>query len=82
MAWFVYILKCSDESFYTGITWNLKKRISEHNSGTYPNFTKSRLPVSLAYWGKFPDRYKSARREKEIKGWSHKKKELLIQSLH
>jgi len=81
MAWFVYILRCSDKSFYTGITWNLKKRIEEHNSGKYPSFTKSRLPVKLAYWERFLNRVLAAKREKEIKGWSRAKKQNLMNSL-
>ncbi len=82
MAWFVYIVSCKDESFYTGIAWNLKKRISEHNSGKYLNFTKSRLPVKLVYWERFYNRFKAAKREKEIKGWRREKKINLIKSLH
>lgn len=82
MAWFVYILRCKDESFYTGITWNLKKRVSEHNLGKYPNFTKSRIPVKLVYWERFLDRFQAANREKEIKGWRREKKQKLISSLH
>lgn len=82
MAWFVYILRCRDDSFYTGITWNLKKRIKEHNSGKYLGYTSNRNPVRLTYWEKFMDRIKAARREKEIKGWTRLKKEKLINGLH
>lgn len=80
--WFVYILECRDESFYTGICKNLKKRIYEHNSGTYKGaFTKGRLPVSLVYWEIFKNRFDAAKREKEIKGRSRFKKQKLINSL-
>ena len=82
MPWFVYILRCKDESFYTGITWNLKQQIHAHNSGKYNNFTRPRLPVTLTYWEKFSDRFQAAKREKEIKGWSRLKKQKLIDSLH
>lgn len=82
MAWFVYIVKCKDSSFYTGITWNLKKRIQDHNAGKYLNFTKSRLPVRLAYWERYSNRIEAAKREKEIKGWRRQKKVTLINSLH
>ena len=82
MAWFVYILRCRDESFYTGITWNLKERISKHNSGTLGSYTKCRLPVKLAYWERLGDRFQAAKREKEIKGYSRIKKQRLVDSLH
>mgnify|MGYP001619181881 FL=1 len=67
--------------YYTGITWNLKKRIAEHNSGKDTSIQKSRLPVRLVYWEKFKTRMLAAKREKEIKGWRREKKELLIKSL-
>lgn len=82
MAHFVYILKCTDGMYYTGITWNLRKRISEHNSGIKTPIQKSRLPVVLVYWEKFNDKIDAARREHEIKGWTRVKKEELIKSLH
>lgn len=82
MAWFVYILSCSDNSLYTGIKWNLEKRLKEHNSGTYQSFTKSRRPVRLVYWERLSGKTEAAKREKEIKGWTRMKKEQLIKSLH
>lgn len=79
MAWFVYIVKCADKSFYTGICWNLKKRIKEHNEARYKNsFTKGRLPVKLVYWEKFNNRFLAAKREKVIKGFSKLKKTRLV----
>lgn len=78
---FVYILKCADESYYTGITWNLKKRISEHNAGIKTSLSKSKLPVKLVFWEKFETKKEAAKREKEIKGWRREKKEILIRSL-
>lgn len=81
-SWFVYIVKCRDESFYTGICKDLKKRIAEHNRGFYKSsFTKGRLPVKLVYWEKFNDRFKTAKREKEVKGYGRLKKNKLIDSL-
>jgi len=47
--YFVYIVKCSDGSYYTGVTSNLEKRIAEHNSGTIKGYTSDRLPVNLVY---------------------------------
>ncbi len=83
MSWFVYIIECKDESFYTGICWNLKKRIKEHNEGYFKSsFTKGRLPVKLVYWEKFENRFLAAIREKEIKGFGRIKKLSLIESLN
>lgn len=82
MAWFIYILKCKDGSYYTGITWSLQKRIKEHNSRVKTSLQLSKLPVRLAYWERFDNRYQAAAREKEIKGWRREKKENLINSLH
>ncbi|MFH0852700.1 MAG: GIY-YIG nuclease family protein [bacterium] len=79
---YVYILKCCDNSFYTGITWDLKKRLLEHNFEDKCLFTKSRRPVKLVYSESYKDKFAAARREQEIKGWSRKKKERLINSLH
>ncbi len=76
-------MRCVDDSFYTGICYNLQKRIKEHNEGYYKtSFTKGRLPVKLAYWERFDDRYQAAKREKEIKGFGRFKKIKLIDSLH
>ncbi len=72
------MLLCADKSFYTGITWNLKRRIKEHNSHIKSSLQKSKLPVKLAYWEKYNSRKEAAKREKEIKGWKKTKKENLI----
>jgi putative endonuclease len=82
MPYFVYILKCKDGSFYTGITWNLKKRVNEHNNHIKTPLQFSKLPANLVYWEKFSDKYLAAKREKEIKGWRRDKKINLIKSLH
>lgn len=81
MSWFVYILECKDKSFYTGITWNLKRRIAEHNARTKSSLQLSKVPVKLVYWEKLDDRYLAARKEKVIKGFSRFKKQKLINSL-
>jgi putative endonuclease len=75
----VYIVQCKDNSFYTGITWNLTKRIAEHNFGKVL-FTKNRRPVRLVYQESFRTRKEAAKREKEIKGWRREKKERLFRS--
>ena len=75
---YTYILKCNDGTFYTGSTWNLKKRFDEHENGNGSNYTKKRLPVRLVYHEEFDRIGKAFRREKQIQNWGHKKKEALI----
>jgi putative endonuclease len=74
----VYILLCSNGQFYTGSTINLKKRIEQHSAGRGANFTKKHLPVKLVYFEVFPRIDDAFYREKQIQGWSHSKKEALI----
>ena len=76
--YFVYIVKCSDESYYTGVTSNLEKRLNEHNSGFTKGYTSERLPVNLVYSNRFSDVNDAIRLEKQIKGWSRAKKKALI----
>ncbi|MBZ9729750.1 GIY-YIG nuclease family protein [Salegentibacter sp. JZCK2] len=78
-TYFVYILECSDQSFYTGITNNLDRRLSEHNSGYDKScYTYSRRPVSLLWRETFTDVNGAIQAEKQIKGWSRRKKLALI----
>jgi putative endonuclease len=74
----VYILKCSDQSYYTGVTNNLEKRFAEHQSGFIKGYTSTRLPVELIFSANFIDVNQAIGFEKQIKGWSRKKKEALI----
>ena len=67
MSWFVYILKCKDNSLYTGITNDLEKRIKVHNLGKGAKYTKARLPVSLLYSETYQTKGDALRRELEIK---------------
>ncbi len=76
--YFVYILECADKSYYTGVTNNLEKRFSEHKWGTIQSYTSSCLPVRLIYSANFSDINDAIRFEKQIKGWSRRKKEALI----
>lgn len=76
--YFVYILECSDESYYTGVTNNLARRVAEHNSGIIKGYTSKRLPVKLVFSERFLDINDAIRLEKQLKGWSRKKKEALI----
>jgi len=82
MSHFVYIIRCKDKSLYTGITWNIEKRLKEHNFRAKTCLQKNKVPVSLVYWEKFDNIRDAAKREKEIKGWRREKKEKLINSLH
>ena len=78
MKGYMYILKCADDSYYTGSTNNLENRIMQHQNGEGANHTKKRLPVSLVYYEEF-DRIDDAfYREKQVQGWSRAKKEALI----
>lgn len=74
----MYILKCSDGSYYTGSTKNLEKRLWEHQNGLGANHTKKRLPVKLAYCEEYDRVDHAFYREKQVQGWSRKKKEALI----
>jgi len=79
MYFFVYILKCSDNSYYTGHTDNLEKRIAEHNSGQFEGYTSIRLPVELVLVQPCASRYEDLSAERKIKNWSKKKKKALIE---
>ena len=76
---FVYILKCSVNTYYTGFTYNPERRIEEHNSGDNKNsYTSQRLPIEMIFCEKFTDFNLAIIWEKKIKDWSRKKKEALI----
>lgn len=75
---FVYILECSDGSYYTGSTINFEQRIAEHQEGKGANHTKKRLPVQLVYLEEFQRIDDAFVREKQIQGWNRFKKEALI----
>lgn len=78
MKGYMYILICSDKSYYTGSTIDLEKRLKQHQSGEGANHTKKRLPVELIYFEEF-DRIDTAfYREKQVQKWSRAKKEALI----
>ena len=75
---YLYILKCSDGSYYTGHTDNIEKRISEHTLGVIKGYTSKRLPVKVVYVAQFASRYEAIAAERKIKGWSRKKKKAFI----
>lgn len=78
MAFFAYLLKCMDASFYAGHTDDLAKRLGEHQSGACGGYTASRLPVELVWSQEFSTREEALAAEQQIKGWSRKKKEALV----
>ena len=78
MDWTVYIVKCSDKTFYTGITNNIKLRLETHNLGKGAKYTKSRLPVTLMYLERVDDKSNALRREIEIKKLNRSQKIDLI----
>jgi len=66
--YFVYMVKCADDTFYTGIATELERRIEEHNSSDKgAKYTRSRRPVELVYSEEFPDRSSASKREYSIK---------------
>lgn len=74
----MYILKCCDDTYYTGSTIDLERRLGQHKSGEGANYTMKRLPVELVYYEEFSRIDKAFYREKQVQGWSQKKKEALI----
>lgn len=74
----MYILRCSDGTYYTGSTWNLERRLGEHVAGLGANYTSKRLPVELVYSEEFERIFQAFYREKQVQNWSHEKKEALI----
>ena len=78
-TYYVYIVECKDWSYYIGMTNDLEKRLWEHNTGQDENsYTYSRRPVELKYFEIFTDVNQAIAREKQINGWSRKKKQALI----
>ena len=78
MKGYMYILLCNDGSYYTGSTSNLHKRIKQHFAGEGANHTKKHPPVKLLYYEEFSRIDDAFYREKQVQGWSRKKKEALI----
>ncbi len=77
VAW-VYILECSDGSYYTGKTQNLELRIAQHENGTFKGYTSSRRPVKVVFTQPFPTYLEAIQAERRIKNWSKAKKIALI----
>jgi len=77
--YYVYMLLCGDGSYYTGITNNLETRIAQHQDGADPHcYTFLRRPLELVYATEFDQPDKAISWEKQVKGWSRKKKKALV----
>lgn len=78
MAHFVYILRCKDNSLYTGYTTDVNRRLKVHNQGKGAKYTRGRLPVSLVYYEEVSSRSEGLKLESAIKKLSKKEKEDLV----
>ena len=79
MPFWTYILVCNDNSYYTGHTDDLEKRLAQHNAGEITScYTFKKRPVTLLFSQEFPTREEALSAERKIKGWSRKKKEAMI----
>jgi predicted GIY-YIG superfamily endonuclease len=77
-VWHVYILQCRDGAYYIGITNDLARRWSEHSTGRGGHYTKCNPPVRLVFKELHASRSSAAAREKQLKGWTRRKKEAMI----
>ena len=79
MPFIVYILRCADETLYTGYTGDLKRRLKQHQSGSIPrSYTKPRRPVKLVWAGEFETKDEARAHERKLKRWKPDRKETLI----
>ena len=74
----MYILLCSDGTYYTGSTIDLQRRFEQHRNGEGAIYTRNRLPVELLYYEEYDHIFFAFQREKQVQNWSRKKKEALI----
>jgi predicted GIY-YIG superfamily endonuclease len=79
-SYFLYMLKCSDLSYYIGITTDLEKRIAEHRAKLGAAYTVIRLPVQVVYTQSFASKDEAIAAERQLKGWSRKKKEAFLKN--
>jgi putative endonuclease len=75
---YMYILECADGSYYTGSTRDLERRVSQHQKGEGAKYTRKKLPLKLVYMEEFSRIDEAYYREKQVQGWSRKKKQALI----
>lgn len=76
---FTYIVECADDSYYVGSTWDLERRISQHNLGEGAEYTRTRRPVKLVWAGEFARIFDAYVFEKQVQGWSRAKRRALIE---
>jgi putative endonuclease len=76
---YVYVLRCSDDSLYTGYTTDVERRVAEHDAGDGAKYTRGRTPVELVHVEEFDSKSAAMRREHEIKGFSRARKERLVE---
>ena len=76
--WFIYVLRCADDSLYTGITNNLDRRVAQHNAGKAARYTRGRLPVTLVHTEQAETRGEALKRELAIKSLPRESKKLLV----
>jgi len=78
VAFYAYLLRCNDGSFYAGHTDDLEQRFAQHTSGALGGYTAKRLPVVLVWSDSFGTRDEAFAAERKLKGWTRAKKEALI----
>jgi putative endonuclease len=78
MKGYMYILRCADGSYYVGSTTNLELRVAQHQAGEGGAYTAQRLPVKVVYTCEFDSPHEAFLRERQVKGWTRRKKEALI----
>jgi predicted GIY-YIG superfamily endonuclease len=78
LGFWVYMLLCGDGSYYVGHTDDLERRMAQHASGELGGYTAERHPLTLVFVEEFPTRDEAICRERQIKGWSRRKKEALV----
>ena len=78
-TWFVYILRCADDSLYVGITNDVAARVAAHNVGAGARYTRQRRPVRLVFKEAHSDESSARKREAELKGWPRQRKLALIE---
>lgn len=78
IPWYLYILKCKDGSYYTGITLELERRLEQHKQGKASRYTRARLPVEMIYSEPCRNHSKALKREYEVKALTRREKESLL----
>ena len=75
---YMYILKCSDQTYYVGSTWDIERRLAQHERGEAANYTRNRRPVRLVHLEEYTRIDDAFRREKQVQNWGRRKREALI----